>query len=87
MLPKQFFERMLDIHQAIKMENTGSRDQFCKTLKIGKTTLWKCFKEFEKKNILIKYDKLAQTYYYAIDKDKEVRVVWEFGLFDKKEKE
>lgn len=82
---RKFFDQMLAIHLAVEKETTGTRDQFSKKLKIGKTTLWKCINEFKKRDISIKYDKISQTYYYDIPKDKEVRVVWEFGLFDKVE--
>jgi len=78
-----FFNDLKSIYERIKNEETGSRKQFAKSLKISENKLWRYLQIFKSKNIPVKFSKRGNTYFFDIKEDKEVRVIWEFGVFDK----
>lgn len=69
--------------EAIAKEDTGSRKQFAKRLGVSENTLWNYIQVFKEYGIVIKYDRRAGTYLFDIPEDMEVRVIWEFGVFQK----
>lgn len=76
----EIFDKLKAIHEKIKSENTGSRAQFAKDLQITEHALWRYIGIFKERKIPVKFSKRGNTYFYDINENEEVRIVWEFRL-------
>jgi predicted DNA-binding transcriptional regulator YafY len=67
MNPFERITRLVDIHQLIKQEKTGSPAELAKKLRISRSQLYNVIEELEDYGALIKYSRKKETFYYNAD--------------------
>ena len=78
----KFVDDLKKLIEAVRSEDTGSREKLARSLNISINTLWKYQQILKKCNIPVRYSTKAQTYFFQLKEGQEVRCIWEFGLYE-----
>jgi len=65
MNPFERIARLVEIHQLIKQEKTGSPIEFAKELHISRSQLYNIKEELEDYGAVVKYSRRKETFYYV----------------------
>jgi len=64
MNPFERVARLVDVHQLIKQEKTGSPTDFAKKLRMSRSQLYNIREELEDYGAIIKYSRKQKTFFY-----------------------
>ncbi|OAV66777.1 hypothetical protein Barb6_02516 [Bacteroidales bacterium Barb6] len=67
-------ERVCRIHKLLKLEATGTSDEFAERLNLKRRQVYNILEELREIGADIQYDTVRRTYYYGNDFDIEVRI-------------
>ena len=65
MNPFERIARLVEIHQLIKQEKTGSPIEFAEKLHISRSQLYNIKEELEDYGAVVKYSRRKETFYYV----------------------
>jgi len=82
MCPFKKVARLVDVHQLIKHEKTGSPNDFAKKLHISRSQLYNIKEELEDYGAVIKYSRKMHTFYYCNNFDLSETVFWKNEVED-----
>ena len=87
MNPFERIARLVDIHQLIKQEKTGSPMDFAEKFHISRSQLYNIKEELEDYGAVIKYSRKKKTFYYGNNFELIETVFWKReieGFFKKR---